>query len=207
MNSDLLTRRSLSLFAAVGGWRSVAESVASRVVFLVAYLLTGHVPTAALIAVGAVVVLAALRAFTDRKFWQAAFGLVTVAGSALLAGSTGQAVDFYLPSVLIQVGTGAVVLVSIIVRWPLVGLVVGARPGDRFGWRRDRERLRRYQLCTAVFLAKCTIATAVLVPLYVAGRVTPLGIASILLGGAPAAGLCVYLCWRILRDRPAGVEA
>jgi hypothetical protein len=36
-------------------------------------------------------------------------------------------------------------------------------------------------------------------PLYLAGTVVPLGIAAMLLGGAPAAGVCVYLCWRILR--------
>jgi hypothetical protein len=41
----------------------------------------------------------------------------------------------------------------------------------------------------------------VLVPLYLAGQVTPLGISATLLGGAPAAGVCVYLCWRILRTQ------
>ncbi|WP_279629229.1 hypothetical protein [Amycolatopsis thailandensis] len=40
-----------------------------------------------------------------------------------------------------------------------------------------------------------------LVPLYLAEAVVPLGIVATLLGGAPAAGVCVYLCWRILRER------
>lgn len=202
MSLDVLGRRSLTLFAAVGGWRTVAEGVASRAVFLIAYVLTGNVMHSALIAVGGVVVLAGLRLFTDRKFWQAAIGLVTVAVSALWAGGSGQAVDFYLPSLLLQAASTAVLLVSILLRWPVVGLAVGARSGDRFGWRRDPAQIRRYQLCTAIFLAKCAIATAALGPLYAAGAIIPLGIASTLLGGAPAAGLCIYLCWRILR-RPA----
>ncbi|WP_340688013.1 hypothetical protein LCL61_18685 [Amycolatopsis coloradensis] len=54
---------------------------------------------------------------------------------------------------------------------------------------------------TAIFVAKRGIATAVLVPLYSAGPVTPLGIAA-LLSGAPAAGTCIHLCWRILREDP-----
>ncbi|KFZ76614.1 hypothetical protein ED92_41540 [Amycolatopsis sp. MJM2582] len=57
-------------------------------------------------------------------------------------------------------------------------------------------------MCTTVFLAKFAIATAALVPLYLAGTVIPLGIAATLLGGAPAAGVCLYLCWRIVREEP-----
>jgi hypothetical protein len=202
MSLDVLTRKSLSLFGAVGGWRTVAEGVASRVVFLIAYLLTGRVWTSALIAVGGVVVLAAVRVRTDRRYWPAVIGLVIVGGSALLAGSTGQAINFYLPAVLIQAVQGAVFLLSMPVRWPVLGLVVGAVRGERLGWRRDPARRRRYQLCTAVFVLKCGIATAVQVPLYLAGRMTALGIAATVLGGAPAAGVCLYVCWRILRDDP-----
>ncbi|MET9263079.1 DUF3159 domain-containing protein [Amycolatopsis sp. NPDC004079] len=201
MKLALLTEKSLSLFAAVGGWRTVAEGVASRVVFLIAYLVTDQVSTASLIAVGGVVVFAGIRAFTDRKYWQAAIGLVIVGASALLAGSTGRAVDFYLPAVLMQAAGGAVFLLSIAVRLPLIGLVLGR--GERLDWRRDPPRRRRYQLCTGIFLAKYVLATAVLVPLYLAGLVTPLGIAATLLGGAPAAGVCAYLCWRFLRARSA----
>ena len=54
MSFNVLTQKSLSLFAALGGWRTVAEGVASRVVFLVAYMLTGQVLTSALVAVGGV---------------------------------------------------------------------------------------------------------------------------------------------------------
>lgn len=202
MSLSLLKQKSLSLFAAVGGWRTVAEGVASRVVFLITYLLTGHVLTSALIAVGGVLVLAVVRVCTDRKYWAAVVGLSMVGLSAALAGSTGHAVDFYLPAVLIQAAQGTVFLVSMLVRWPVVGLVMGVARGERLGWRRDPVLRWRYQLCTATFVVKCGIATAVQVPLYLAGQVLPLGVAATLLGGAPAAGICLYLSWRILR-RPA----
>ncbi|MEV5891915.1 DUF3159 domain-containing protein [Nonomuraea fuscirosea] len=199
MSLNVLTHKSLSLFAAVGGWRTVAEGAASRVLFLIAYLVTDQVSTSALVAVGGVVGFAAARVFTDRKYWQATIALLVVGASAVLAGSTGHAVDFYLPTVLMQAAGGAVFLVSILVRWPVIGLAVGAARGERFGWRRDPARRRRYQVCTAIFLAKYGIATMVLVPLYLTGKVTPLGIAATLLGGSPALGVCIYLCWRILR--------
>lgn len=208
MTFSALTARSLSLFTAVGGWRTVAETVASRAVFLIAYLLTGRVLTSVLVAVGAVAVLAVVRAWTERRYWSALIGLAAVGLSALLAGSTGNAADFYLTAVIAQPVEGAVHLTSMLARRPLVGVAVETvrgKPGERHRWHRDRARrqlYQRYQRCTAVFVAKCALATAVLVPLYLADQVLPLGIAAILLGGAPGGGVCVYLCWRILR-RPA----
>ncbi|MFJ1768214.1 DUF3159 domain-containing protein [Amycolatopsis sp. NPDC088138] len=199
MSLQLLTGKSLSLFSALGGWRTVAEGVASRVVFLVAYLVSGQVLTSGLIAVGGVLVFAVVRLCTDRKVWQPAIGLLVVGASALLAGSTGRAADFYLTVVLVQAGGVAVFLLSLLVRWPVVGVVLGGSPS----WRRDRPRRRRYYWCTAIFLGKFAVATAVLVPLYLTEAVIPLGVAATLLGGAPAAGLCLYLCWRILREDPS----
>ncbi|HWO63502.1 MAG TPA: DUF3159 domain-containing protein [Umezawaea sp.] len=202
MSLTMLTRKSLSLFGAVGGWRTVAESVVSRALFLVAYLLTGQVSASALVAVGGVAVLAVVRLCTGGKAWQSAIGLLVVGVSALLAGSTGQAVDFYLTAVVLQAGGGVLFLVSMLARWPVIGLVMSTSRGESLTWRQDRRQLRRYYACTAVFLAKFAIATAVLVPLYSTGTVIPLGIAATLLGGAPAGGVCVYLCWRILREDP-----
>jgi Protein of unknown function (DUF3159) len=202
MSLGMLTQKSLSLFSAIGGWRTVAEGVASRALFLVVYLLTGNVLTSALITVGGVFVFAVVRLCTGSKVWQPAFGLIVVGVSALMAGSSGQAINFYLTSVLLQAAGCVLFLVSILVRWPLIGLVMGTVRGENLTWRQDPRLRRRYYVCTAVFLAKFVIATAVLVPLYLAESVVPLGIAATLLGGAPAAGVCVYLCWRILGEDP-----
>ena len=199
MSLGLLTQKSLSLFSAIGGWRTVAESIASRALFLVAYLVTGNVLMSALLTVGGVFVFAVVRLCTGAKVWQPVIGLAVVGVSALAAGSSGQAVDFYLPSIVLQAGGCLLFMMSIVVRWPIVGLVVGTVRGQNLAWRQDCGQRRRYSFCTAVFMAKFAIATAVLVPLYLAGSVVSLGIVATLLGGAPAAGVCAYLCWRILR--------
>ena len=129
-------------------------------------------------------------------------GLAIVGASAFLAGTTGQAINFYLPAVVVQAAQGTVFLLSIVVGRPVVGVVLGLVRRERSGWRHDPAARRRYQLCTAVFVLKCAIATAVQIPLYTAGQTTALGIAATLLGGAPSAGACLYLCWRILRKAP-----
>src|SRR3954452_18182222 len=131
-----LTQRSQSLFAAMGGWRTVAEIFASRVLFLIAYLVTRHVWFSALVAVGGVVVFAVIRVFADRRYWQATGGLVMVGISALLAGSTGEGVNFYLPDIVRNVGAAVVLLVSMVARWPAIGLLVGFARGEGVQGRR-----------------------------------------------------------------------
>ncbi|MEU6779339.1 DUF3159 domain-containing protein [Nonomuraea angiospora] len=207
MNFNMLTQKSLSLFAVVGGWRTLAEAIASRALFVIAYLMTGRVVISALIAVGGVFVFAVARVWTDRKFWQAAGGLLTVGVSAFLAGSTGDGVNFYLVGVLTTVVGAVVFLVSMLAGWPVIGLLVGQARGERFTWRRDRARRRRYQKCTAVFVAKFALGATLMVPLYLAGNVIVLGIASTLLT-MPATAACAYVSWRILRAEvdPAGAE-
>lgn len=202
MKASVLTQRPSSLFAAIGGWRTVAEVFTSRVVFLIAYLVTGRVVFSATVAVAAVVVFAVFRVWADRRYWQALGGLVMVVISALLAGSSGQGVDFYLTDILRNLAAAAVVALSMVVRWPAIGVLVGAVRREGLRWRRDRDQRRRYQACTGVFLAKFVGAPAVMVPFYLAGQVLPLGIAAVLVG-TPAFALCVYLSWRILRTRPA----
>jgi uncharacterized membrane protein len=201
MKAQALTRRSQSLFATIGGWRTVAEIFATRVLFLVSYLLTGKVLVSALVAVGGVVVFTVVRVWADRRYWQALYALFMVGLSALLAGSTGQGVNFYLPDIVRNVGAAVVLLLSMLVRWPVIGLLIGAARGERVSWRRDRVKRRQYQACTAVFLAKFCVAPLVMTPLYLAGYVVALGIAAVLLG-TPAIAVCVYFCWRILRTKP-----
>ena len=198
MRASALTQRSPSLFAAIGGWRTVAEIFVSRVLFLISYLLTGRVLFSAVVAVCGVVVFAVFRVWADKKYWQALAGLVVVGISAVLAGSTGEGVNFYLPDIVRNVGAAVVVALSMLVRWPVIGLLVGAARGERLSWRRDRAQRRRYQNCSAVFLAKFVIAPLVMTPLYLAGQVVALGIVAVLVG-TPAIALCVYFSWRILR--------
>jgi hypothetical protein len=190
------------LFAALGGWRTVAEIFASRVLFLISYLLTGEVLFSALVAVCGVAVLAVFRVWADGKYWQATAGLFMVGISALLAGSTGQGINFYLTDILRNAAAGTVCLVSMLVRWPVIGLLVGAARGERLSWRRDRARRRKYQACTAVFVAKFAVAAMAMTPFYLAGQVVALGIAATLLG-TPTVAVCVYFCWRILRTTPS----
>jgi hypothetical protein len=110
---------------------------------------------------------------------------------------TGQAEDFFLPGLLINVAYVAAFLVSILVRWPLLGFVVGAITGDPVGWRRDPVLRRAYGADSWVWVGAFGLRLLVQVPLYLAGAVGALGIAKVVMGW-PLYLLGAYITYRVL---------
>ena len=149
--------------------------------------------------------------------------VVVQALAAFLAKRSGQASDVFLPG-LIQGGVMlAISVLSIAVRWPLVGFIVaGGDPNlkdDPTAWQRSRSMVRVCTRLTWVFAALFAIRLAVMVPLYLADDVTALGVCKIVLGWPlylAALGLMVLLLVKgetpleshdpLLHDDPEGHE-
>jgi hypothetical protein len=127
------------------------------------------------------------------------FGLLGVAVAALIALYTGRAVDFFLVQIVSNAASALVWAVSIVVRWPLLGLVVGTVLGQRTRWRHDRDLVRGYQRASWVWVGQYLVRLAVFVPLYAADAVVALGIARTVLTW-PLVALCVALSWPVLRS-------
>ncbi|MBW0113074.1 DUF3159 domain-containing protein, partial [Pseudonocardia sp. KRD-182] len=89
--------------------------------------------------------------------------------------------------------------VSIVVRWPLLGLVVGTALGQRTRWRRDPDLLRGYQRASWVWVAQYVVRLAVFLPLYHADAVVALGIAQTVLTW-PLVAVCIALSWPLVRS-------
>jgi hypothetical protein len=132
------------------------------------------------------------------------FGLLGVAAAALIALYTGRAVDFFLVQIVSNAASALVWAVSIVVRWPLLGLVVGTVLGQRTRWRHDPDLLRGYQRASWIWVGQYLVRLAVFLPLYAADAVVALGIARTVLTW-PLVALCVALSWPVLRSAlPAG---
>jgi hypothetical protein len=127
------------------------------------------------------------------------FGLLGVAVAALIALYTGRAVDFFLVQIVSNAASALVWAVSIVVRWPLLGVVVGTLLGQRTRWRRDPDLLRGYQRASWVWVGQYLVRLAVFLPLYSAEAVVALGIARTVLTW-PLVALCVALSWPVLRS-------
>lgn len=163
-----------SLADLLGGRRSAIEASLPPVAFVAGWLLAGDsvvVSVAAALVVAGVLAVLALRRGTRPR------GVLLSLLAALVVLRTSRAEDFFLVQIAANAASGLAWVVSIAVRWPLLGVVVGAVLGQRTRWRRDRDLLRAYGRASWVWAASFVVRIAVFVPLWAAGEVVALGVA------------------------------
>jgi hypothetical protein len=193
-----------SLVEVLGGRTGALDASAAPVAFVAGYGIAGAAGSpagllwgggAALVA-GAVV--AAVRIARGRRPAAVLAGLLGVAVAVLVALHTGRAVDFFLVQIASNAASALAWAVSIAVRWPLLGLVVGTVLGQRTRWRRDPDLLRGYRRASWVWVAQYVVRLAVFVPLYLGGAVYALGIARAALTW-PLVAASLAVSWPVLR--------
>ncbi|MBM6403989.1 DUF3159 domain-containing protein [Phycicoccus sp. CSK15P-2] len=182
---EALIRHRLS--TALGGWRGSVETALPTVVFVAWWTISDHdVTAAAVAAVGVAVVLAVVRVVQRSSLQHVLGALVATAVAAFFAWRSGEARDAFVPGLLTNAAYLVATVVSILARWPFLGFLVGAgdprMKEDPFAWRRDRGMVRVCSRLTWVLVAIYVVRLAVMVPLYLADRVTSLGIAKVALG-------------------------
>jgi pimeloyl-ACP methyl ester carboxylesterase len=104
----------------LGGWRGMVESAIPITVFIVVNLGWSLEPALAA-SVGLALALAVVRLAQRRPIRYAINGLFGIGLGAIIAWRTGEARDFYLPGILISYGYAAGMILSVLVRHPLVG--------------------------------------------------------------------------------------
>ncbi|WP_146167874.1 DUF3159 domain-containing protein, partial [Micromonospora sp. MH33] len=131
-------------------------------------------------------------------------GLLAVCVAALIALRTGRATDFFLVQLVSNAASGLAWMVSIVVRWPLLGVLVGAVLGQRGRWRRDPALLRAYARGSWVWVATYLLRLAVFVPLWLGGQVVALVVARVALTW-PLVAAALAVSWLVIRrSLPAG---
>jgi hypothetical protein len=154
------------LSALIGGPRGAIEGMAPPIVFVLAYALSG---SQLAWAIGAALVIALLlaswRLLRGERPVRVVGALLVVALGALVAAYTGNAVAYFWPLVLANVVSALAFAVSILVRWPLLGVIVGPIAGTRMRWRSDPDLLRAYSRASWLWVGLNLIRAAVQVPL------------------------------------------
>lgn len=191
-----------SLAASIGGVRGVIESILPYTVFSLIYVVTEDLQISIIAAMAPVVVLVIWRLIARESLTQAISGAIGIALGAYFAQRTGSAVNFFLPNLLKNFGFGVGYLISILVRWPLIGIMVGPITGEMFAWRRDPRRLAAYQWATGIWVGMFAVRLAVQVPLYLADQVALLGTLNVMVLGIPLFALTIWLSWLVLRRVP-----
>ena len=183
---------------AIGGWRGIIDSGVPTLTFVCAYLVTSQNLSASVIsALGAGVVIAAWRVIRRESLTQIGLGFLGLLISAGFAKYTGKAGDFYLPGLLTNLAYGSVFLISVLVRWPLIGVFLGFFTGQGTLWRKNVIQRRVFAAATWIWVAVFFGRLAVQAPLYFADAVTALGVVKIVMGW-PLFLAAAYFTYRVL---------
>lgn len=191
------------LSTALGGWRGSLEAAAPMVAFVVVWTWQKDVMTA-VVAAGILTVVLAVVAVIQKQSLQFILSAVfATAIAAFFALRSGRAQDAFLPGILTSAAWGVGTLVSVLVRWPVVGFMVGAgdprMAEDPFAWRRDPGLVRVCQRLTLVLVALYAVRVAVMLPLYFAGQVAWLGVTKVALGWPAWVVAVAVMGWILMR--------
>jgi len=188
-----------SLLEGMGGKLGITETILPSVLFGASFALTGQAIIAVSLAGGTSALFILYRLITRKSASSALIGAIAVGFAAWLAlREGGEAVDYFVPGFITNAVYGSVLLVSILVRWPIIGVLVEILRGNATSWRKDRKKLTIYSLVTAMWVGFFSLRLAVQVPLYLAGSAELLATARVAMG-PPLYALVILVTWLTLR--------
>jgi hypothetical protein len=203
---------------ALGGRRGMVEAAVPTILFTVLWLSTRELRLALAVSVAAAVALLVVRLvqrstvqFCLNALVGIGIGWLFVAISASRGGSEDdQALAYFLPGIIYNSAYTVLLALSCVVRWPLVGFMVGSVTGDPTAWHRDRQVVRLCTLLTWLLTVPCLIRVVVQAPLWLAGNsgtidagsvVAALGILKIAMGWPLQLAALAAMVWVLARDR------
>jgi hypothetical protein len=125
-------------------------------------------------------------------------GLLGVVVAALVALHTGRPEAFFLIRIASNAASALAWAVSIVLRWPLLGVVVGTVLGQGARWRRDPALLRAYSRASWVWVAQYVFRLVAWLPLYWAGQTEALAFTTAALTW-PLVAACLAASWYVMR--------
>jgi hypothetical protein len=142
--------RQPTLLEQMGGISGLVYSSLPVVVFVLANAIFGLMP-AIWSALGASVVVGAVLVARKGSIQPAISAVFGVGIAAFIAYRTGSAKGFFLFGIWQSLVYGGAFLLSIIVRWPLAGVIWSLLNGQGTSWRKDKASVRDYDIATLVW--------------------------------------------------------
>ncbi|WP_248961269.1 DUF3159 domain-containing protein [Sphaerisporangium perillae] len=189
------------LAKALGGVRGIIEAAVPTVAFTISWIVTEQLKTSLIISIGMAVLLLLVR-LAQRSTPQFVINsLVGIGIGAFFATRTGEAKDVFMPGIIYNAAYAAGMVLSIAVRWPVVGFLIGSVTGDPTGWRQDPGIVRLCSRLTWLLILPCLLRVVVQLPLYYADQVAALGVAKVALGWPVQVAALAAMVWVLARGR------
>lgn len=151
-------------------------------------------------AVGTAIVFVVLRAVRKEPLRPAVSGFVGIAIASFIAYRTGSARGFFLVDIWWSLACAAVLAMSILIRWPLVGVAWSAMNRVPMGWKNDGPSRLGYDIATAALAAVFAARFVVQRWLYEEDHTGWLAFAKITMGYPLTASALVVVVWAVRRS-------
>ncbi|MCD4549479.1 DUF3159 domain-containing protein [Schaalia sp. lx-260] len=192
---------SFSWYEAVGGWRAMLESSLPAAVFIAIFSFTRHVKYALIAAAALAVVFCVIRLVQKQSMLKSLPGTVGgVAVGVFWASWTGRGEDFFAAGLVTAAFFAAILLLSMPMRRPFIGIFIGYMYSLPRTWWSDENYAslrRRVWVATWMWAAVFLVRFWVQFPLWFWGKVPELGIVKIILG-FPLFAVAAWGTWLLL---------
>ncbi|UNK72542.1 DUF3159 domain-containing protein [Microbacterium sp. H1-D42] len=182
----------------IGGWRGVMESVLPLLIFIVTYTTTNHLVLSLGLSVGIAAVFTIVRLVMKSPPVAAFSGLFAAVIAAGLPLFTGRAEDQFVVGFITNIVYGSAFLISALVRWPIIGLVVGFLVGEGVAWRQDARKCRTFTWLSVAWAALFLLRLGLQLPFYYSGDVATLGTVKLVMG-IPLFASLLAVTWLVTR--------
>ena len=205
------------LSKALGGRRGMLEAAVPTIAFTLLFITTRRLDLAVGVSVATAVVLLVVRLLHRSTVQFVLNSLVGIAIGAFFAWRSArgggdaneQALAYFLPGLIYNAVYAALMLFSTVVRWPVVGFMVGSVAGDPTEWHQDRQVVRLCRNLTWMLALPCVARVAVQLPIYLAGRaaadagpmVAALGVSKVAMGWPLQIAALAGMAWLLGRNR------
>ena len=188
-----------SLLVSMGGVQGIVESIVPGFLFVVIFAISQMVYLSIGISAAVSVGFILLRIFRRKPLSQAIGGLIGNGMASFLAfrdGGTGR--DYFLTGFATNLIYLVPLAISVIVRWPLIGVVAGFLLSEKTAWRKDKYQMRVFTAATLLWVAIFSARLLVQWPLYLADNLGALATARLVMG-LPLYAAGLWVTWLMLR--------
>ena len=179
--------------------RGVLFSAVPSLVFVGAYLFSSSLRTAIWSSVGVAFLIFFYHIFRRAAPWPAVAGVFITAIEASVACLAGSVRGFFLLRIWGSLFFASVFLLSVLIRWPLVGVVWSKLTSAGLRWRSDRSASLYYSIATLSWVVVFATRFVVLHRLYESNAVGWLAFTQAVLGRPLAAVAVLINIWAIRR--------
>lgn len=166
---EALVRSQLS--KALGGKRGMVEAAVPTLTFTMSYVITSELRLSIILGVAAALLLGAVRLVQRSSVQYVLTSLFGIGIAAVFAMRSGNAADAFLPGIIYNAVYAVVLSLSVLVRWPAIGLMIGPFIGDKedfTSWRANPAVVTLASRLTWLLVLPCVIRVLVQYPLWMA---------------------------------------